>query len=325
MADFRLIWDLHLQMAWTPRPPDVGRFGPDELEDVLHRFRRLLSRFGVTPNPTSWIAREFSELEAFVQESGLERSEPWTPMSVEHWLGRLRRAADLLVAHREFERAAVTLDQESVGEILRLLGRGSHPTGAPAERSQARDRVFEIVVAGAIGRFATDVALEEPDVICQFEGLRWGVACKVAYSDMRRVFRSVKRGADQLQRSEADTGIVAVRVTDIFPHERLVPRASGMPPTVRAFRRPQDANDAVEAIAKEMAASLGSEMDPHGMPGLIARFPKLKAVILLGHTVPRVPGADGPVPAFTPVVQCLLPGAPPPSFTQRLCEAYSTF
>ena len=57
---------------------------------------------------------------------------------------------------------------------------------------------------------------------CTFNGERWGLECKAFYSfDRDKQCAKIVEGADQIERSPVDFGMVAVNVSNIFPHEAL--------------------------------------------------------------------------------------------------------
>jgi hypothetical protein len=77
--------------------------------------------------------------------------------------------------------------------------------------------MFELLCAGWLCRFAADVDLvEPPDVACRFDGGRWGVACKAAYGQPSTTAKAIRRGAEQLEESDVEAGVVCVRITDVF-------------------------------------------------------------------------------------------------------------
>jgi hypothetical protein len=93
---------------------------------------------------------------------------------------------------------------------------------SPAERSMDRDVAWEIVLGALCATFANNVALEEPDLTCEFEGERVGVAAKVLYSDSEeRVLKTVVHGAKQGERADIARCTVVVNFAPVLPHAAL--------------------------------------------------------------------------------------------------------
>jgi hypothetical protein len=59
-----------------------------------------------------------------------------------------------------------------------------------------------------------------PDVIAELEGSRWAFACKVMHSDSPKTFLDrVREGIDQIERSDAEYGIVVISLKNLLPHD----------------------------------------------------------------------------------------------------------
>lgn len=94
-------------------------------------------------------------------------------------------------------------------------------SGESGAQSKARDTMWEIVTAGLCTQFAKAVAMPDPpDVVCDFEGTRWGVECKMLRSSSgRRQMDRVVKGADQIERhQDSERGVVLLNVTDAIFH-----------------------------------------------------------------------------------------------------------
>jgi hypothetical protein len=71
------------------------------------------------------------------------------------------------------------------------------------------------VLASLAATFATQVALTEPDVTCTYQGRRYAIAAKVAYS-RSNVVENIETGFRQA-RSKADAVLVFVDVVSVYP------------------------------------------------------------------------------------------------------------
>jgi hypothetical protein len=95
-------------------------------------------------------------------------------------------------------------------------------TSRPGKQTQARDFAWEFVVASMCSRFASNTRYAEPDVRCEFGAERWGIACKVLYTeDVDTQIDRMVEGAKQIARcSDLDHGGVLVNVTPLIRHEQ---------------------------------------------------------------------------------------------------------
>lgn len=58
-----------------------------------------------------------------------------------------------------------------------------------------------------------------PDILVTWKGERWGFACKTVYSlSEKTFFDNIKKGIDQIQKSEADKGYVVINFRNIINH-----------------------------------------------------------------------------------------------------------
>jgi hypothetical protein len=93
-------------------------------------------------------------------------------------------------------------------------------TSRPGKQTQARDFAWEFVAASMCSRFAQNTRHAEPDVRCEFDGERWGIACKVLYTnDPDTQIDRMVEGAKQIAKCpDLDHGAVLVNVTPLLRH-----------------------------------------------------------------------------------------------------------
>jgi hypothetical protein len=140
--------------------------------------------------------------------------------------------------------------------------------------------------------------VEPPDVACIYRGECWGVACKVAYGSAGTAFTAVKRGIAQLDRSSCSRGVVMLRITDVFPHEEMVPgRAPGMR-TVQSFRPGDPLFEVAMALARPFVTEVVRRADA---ASLFQRSPKLAAVVFVAHTMANMSSPEGAVSIIVPI------------------------
>lgn len=58
-------------------------------------------------------------------------------------------------------------------------------------------------------------------MVCRYKDALWGPACKTAYGTDRRIAKDIRDGMRQIERSPVNFGIVAVQLTNRFPHEKM--------------------------------------------------------------------------------------------------------
>jgi hypothetical protein len=89
----------------------------------------------------------------------------------------------------------------------------------PMKSTDRGNKLWEVVVAGAVSAHFDDVQLAEPDVTCNFGGQAWGCACKVLHSPRKDTqLARIIDGMDQIESSGVSCGIVVVNVTSLIPH-----------------------------------------------------------------------------------------------------------
>lgn len=100
-------------------------------------------------------------------------------------------------------------------------------TAPTSAGDQDSDKVFELLVALCLLPGLLDLAPDRgrgdnPDLLFQFEGRRWGVACKRLYSTQPARFRdTVSNAIQQIERSDAERGLVFVSLTNVINHDNF--------------------------------------------------------------------------------------------------------
>jgi hypothetical protein len=87
--------------------------------------------------------------------------------------------------------------------------------------TKERNQVWELLIASLCVRFCDEVAFEEPDVVCDFGGLRVHVSMKVAYKE-KKLWSNALKGFKQATNQAGDLDVVVVNVVALLPvHELL--------------------------------------------------------------------------------------------------------
>jgi hypothetical protein len=132
------------------------------------------------------------------------------------------------------------------GELLQHLGLlvGSAdvsqfsmiPISASPSEKDTNNKVFELLVAGILFRMLSKIQLDKvrpskldkrnPDVIGEFQGKRWGFACKTCHTKNPKSFlERVEDGIDQIEKADVERGIVIVNLKNMIPHDEIWPAA----------------------------------------------------------------------------------------------------
>jgi hypothetical protein len=109
-----------------------------------------------------------------------------------------------------------------------------------ATQSNERDHVWETVLAAVMATFCQNVQFAEPDVTGDFDGRRFGVAAKVAYSN-EKLWPNVEKGAAQGD-GLSSASVVFVNVVNLLPVAEVYE-------ATRAFSTNQEVSDFVKSWA----------------------------------------------------------------------------
>jgi hypothetical protein len=177
-------------------------------EDV-EWFRREARAMGVPIHPPS--SHALRAIEDFIDAA--ERNSSVTPQMV---IGAASMVPVCKVAR------LISRDAPHLVPTMWDLLKADTRWALPLRRSRQRDRMWEIVVAGAMLRGFRDVSLSEPDVTAQLREATWGVACKVLHAKNPETARKrVFEGIDQIERSPVRAGAVVLNVTNVIPHDPI--------------------------------------------------------------------------------------------------------
>lgn len=278
--------------------PKATQVTATDFASAADRLERLLGAHGVVPHLTSWpsrMIREVRERPTWAQEDelrdGVVRSDLFRSLQRVQFLSDLVLVVDLL------EAAAAAIPRERAAERLQLLARSDHAATAKARQTTERNLIFELMCAGWMSKIATEVDLvEPPDVVCSYRGVRWGVSCKAIYGSARGAVKAIKEGVDQLERSDCSEGAVVVRMTDVFPHDKLVPgRCEGMR-TVPTFPSEHE----LLSAAASLALPFRDEVYERAQLGaaFFSRSKKLAAIWFVAHSFANVSTSGGAISAM---------------------------
>jgi hypothetical protein len=99
----------------------------------------------------------------------------------------------------------------------------------------AANKVIELYTACLAMTFGSNVALDHPvsskgdnpDVMLNFRGQRWGLALKTLHSrNPRTIYDNIKKATDQIEASPATHGLVIMNVKNVLDYDALWPSPS---------------------------------------------------------------------------------------------------
>jgi hypothetical protein len=193
------------------------------LEEHADWLRAYLAKRGVAPVGGSAFAEGLGALERLGRLAQTPAPHPpMPPMPPGEFLKLMRDAMGtdwLIDALRRSQRWLDSVDPER----LRVLRGPDINLMRAAAQSGDRDVSWELLVGALVSTFARDVDLvEPPDLRCTYGGAKWGLAAKILYSgDPNRHIDRIVEGAKQIERSDADVGLVIVNGVNLVPHDEL--------------------------------------------------------------------------------------------------------
>jgi hypothetical protein len=202
-------------------PEDDPRYPLAEAAELLVQLEALLREHGIRIAPGSGLERIGLGVLELVSPGPLPAN--WDP----------RAPLTELMGVAEFARALLSVrEHPEFGKLvrhLRLLNNATAIQNTPSPTTdQATNKLFELFVAAAILPCGNDIDLDDPnnadgtnpDVLITVGARRWGIACKVVHSQHPlTLFGNIEKGVDQIEASNADTGIVIVNLKNVIDRE----------------------------------------------------------------------------------------------------------
>lgn len=95
------------------------------------------------------------------------------------------------------------------------------------------NKLFELYMALVLSPISAGLELDDPvkssggrnpDIIADINGVRWAFACKVLHTKSPETFiGNVRKAVEQIDRSNADKGIVVISLKNVIPHDDFWP------------------------------------------------------------------------------------------------------
>lgn len=250
-----LLWSLIvLIISKYPKMNNVEYINPEEERylfadavERLHQFEALLKSYRIQIQPGS-ILEQLCLNTIDVLE---KHRHPETIDTGKDFRQELAEVIGLQEIVRKLLRHKWHPDFPQLVQHLRLLNE-CHPTqNTPAAvTDEGSNKSFELLFGLCSMDVGRNLVLDNPvvstgdnpDILVDIEGVRWGFACKVLHSiNSQTFFDNLKKGIDQIEKSAAATGVVLFNLKNVLKHDeywQLTNRAeylAGAEPLFSAF------------------------------------------------------------------------------------------
>jgi hypothetical protein len=292
-----------------------------EWEDMVWTLEGILKDYGITvksPGGFEEAGLSLTELEYLRQNPG---AYDCTVDSREKW----RRAMSLADLAEKIVLVRTHPDFPQLVPHLKLLGGESDLSqfSFTTPQNQDNNKVFELYVAAMGLHVLTGCTVDDPvqskgdnpDIMGQFDGKLWAIACKAMHTTNPKTFcERIAEGVDQIERSAAERGLVMINMKNTVDHDALWPAqivngeyyyltfptvGHALEPFVVEYKK-------LQAGAFSL---LGSERDfyRHLFDGKKAA----PYVLLVYSSISGIAGASGPVFMMLKTINCLCLGSDP--------------
>lgn len=265
-------------MAFDPR--DVTTF--DQIRDEVRQFERILNRFGIQIGPGT--ALESMCLTLNDLERGQDR-ENW-PGLMEDLRPATRAAYGLRDLVCRINRLGNHPDFPVLLEHLKLLNSGAVAQNISAPTDQFSAKIFELLFALICLEVGDNLKVDgpvrsygdNPDIVVNLAGKRWGFACKVTGgSSPKTLFDRLKDGIEQIEKTTGtEIGCVVFNMKNQIDHDQTWPMenpqqfaAGREAPTYVAWRDPRYPLGMLRDVARRWQKAL---FEAHGAENLRRLF-----------------------------------------------------
>lgn len=275
------------------RPIPAPGWAYEQAESQGFRLEELLTRHGITIAPGSALegaVLKASRLADRVRTDHLATTTEDIRDTYRVSVGLHGLASQILAVadHPDFHKLIPHLHLLNEGESLQNMVSPGY--------DQATNKVFELFVATQVMHCGTNLEIDSPasaggnnpDLLFTANGKRWGIACKVFHGRTPQGFHDLlAKGIDQIEKSPAEVGVVAMSMKNILDHDAYWPLADiqGAPSLPGAWLDPQTP---FQMVTNDMLGH-GRRLAEHLPAGhLEAMFRSKKAVpgvLLWGSTV----------------------------------------
>jgi hypothetical protein len=286
-------------------PLRVSSFKVDEADRLGEELESVLNGIGVSIKPGSDVERMClapSEIVNYVAGQGISSDATYRQYVDAATLAEL---ATRIVTARGHPSFATLLPH------LELLNQGDpRQAGRARETDQAARKLFELFTALLAMRFSNSVELEHPvrgsdgnpDVVVEFGGQRWGIACKVPTSaNPESLAQNLDKAVSQVVEAGVHAGVVMFNLKNVIPPESYW-KADPEDPTARRFvlvREPAELPKRAIKDVENLWRGVESHVGPDVFKTLLLRPPCAPVVLSYLQVMAPVVHDDDVIAATT--------------------------
>lgn len=282
-----------------------------EGERLVFEFQKILEKQGIEIATGSELERGCMLLMELNERHKKPRDDVWSSLRED-----LQLAVGTLQIIKHVVAGVGHADFIKLVPHLRLLSDGSVAQNVRADREdEVSNKILELLVGcGLLGR-VSQLELDDPvkssggtnpDVLCTFEGSRWGFACKAIHGDASMsLFDNLKKGVDQIEVSAAETGIVVFNFKNRIPHSEFFPHTGGSDPILYAHRDHYAAVDNLVTWVRRRFDAMVAEVTPDELWKFLRTKKALPGALAIVETGVGVMSDRGPLPTLLGFVQLI--------------------
>ena len=200
-----------------------------EIHTTITSFKYLISRVGLTINPSSELNR--------ICENALALEEIFQGRLVGEFEDKLPEFMSEAMGIYDFAKKLLAIEgHENFSELtphFHLLNQGSVAQNIKSRvTDQASNKLFELYLVAVTMPKGRNLKLDDPnsakgdnpDILIDLRGRRWGFACKVVHSaNEKTIFQNIAKAMSQIDNSDCEIGIPVINMKNIVDHAALWP------------------------------------------------------------------------------------------------------
>ena len=273
----------------------ASAYNLEDAEALVDKFEVLLNEYGLVINPGSALERICLAPAEALQSHGKPGLSAAETASLYRDVVGFSDTIGHLVAVRDhpcFARLVPHLELLNEGEASQL--------GPAPPTDQASRKLFELYIGAVAMRISSRVELEHPvhgstgknpDVLVDFQGARWGIACKVPTSaNPESLVHNLKTALGQVAGSEAERGFPIFNFRNLLDHSafwRSDPKdPSGA--TFLAFSNGDQVLSALTDSVNDLWESVQQHVGTGSLKTVLHIPPAIPAVMTVAHVLAPV-------------------------------------
>ena len=217
---------------------------------------------------------------------------------------------------------------------LRLLNSSTVAQNIAAPGDKVAAKLFELLIGLVCLEAGKNLQVEEPhqsygdnpDILVDLDGRRWGFACKVLYGRSPIIlFERLQKGVDQIEASPAEIGCTIINLKNQIDHDETwvlanpAVRADGTEtPTFGAWRDIADPRDMLSALAERRHEELLTVNGEDAVKSLFEGKKSILGALLFLQTATALASPHGPVNTTVGIFSLMILGDMAPGALETL-------